>query len=269
MKALVGLALAWACVTVLGAREAGGSYRDVLVQRRAAAVEVRLPLTDVTGKVRVKAQVDGEPGRPVAPAREALGPGHYLEWQIGYDSPTPDVPARAEGISFLRRGQRKYGTELSRLLQEAVAAGVLTREDLRRWRAELPDLAARSLEATGRVRLETDTAADIGGFAGGRLIAPILRRERPGGWVTLELKPRQRGTGQQAMLYVCLPYTAWRGTDGQARPSGPAQRREIVRVHFDASNQELLGDIVRGFGLCSRQHAEDLGHILDALLAPP
>ena len=55
-------------------------YKLVLVFTTTNAVRVRLPLTDVTGKVRVKEKFSAGFGLPVAPSKTVLGNKHYLEW---------------------------------------------------------------------------------------------------------------------------------------------------------------------------------------------
>lgn len=59
------------------------SYKSVLVIPTNNVILVRLPLTDVTGKVRVKEKTADGFGMAVAPSKTALGRKHYLEWQIG------------------------------------------------------------------------------------------------------------------------------------------------------------------------------------------
>ena len=72
--AIVGLVLRALC--------AEADYRQVLIFTNGDSVRVRLPLTDVTGKVRVKERVPGGFGVPVAPRKTALNGEDYLEWQI-------------------------------------------------------------------------------------------------------------------------------------------------------------------------------------------
>ena len=79
------LMTAWSFATPANAADA--EYKLVLILPTNDAVLVRLPLTDVTGKVRVKEKTPDGFGIPIAPSKTALGKKHYLEWQIGYDSP--------------------------------------------------------------------------------------------------------------------------------------------------------------------------------------
>src|ERR1039458_3857433 len=95
---------------------ADADYKQVLVFTNGGSVRVRLPLTDVTGKVRVKEQTLDGFGLPVAPSRTSLGEKHYLEWQIGYDIPNTNSPSVVPELKFQRNGETKYGHELSRII---------------------------------------------------------------------------------------------------------------------------------------------------------
>ena len=86
-------------------------------------MRVRLPLTDVTGKVRVKEKTADGFGLPVAPSKTVLGEKHYLEWQIGYDTPNANSPSVVPQIKFSRKGETKYGHELSKIIFESVRLG--------------------------------------------------------------------------------------------------------------------------------------------------
>lgn len=269
-RRLVGALLGFTLLGAIEGAEPRGSYKHVLVERRGNAVEVRLPLTDIGGKVRVKARVEGKPGEAVAPSRTELGTAHYLEWQIGYDTPEPDKPAMADGVKFLRKGKWKYGAELSKIVQEALRAGLIQSAELKAMREELPKLAARSIDETESILIQSAPALANGagqaGFQRSLVSVPLLRLETPQGWVEIELKPKQRAVGLQPMLYVCLPFRTWRTESGQPRPAGPTEPRETVRFIFDRDSLPLLLGTIRGFGSASKQHAEDLGNILDAIL---
>ena len=71
---------------------ANADYKLVLVETNGDAVRVRLPLTDVTGKVRVKEKSSDGFGLPVAPMKTLLDGKFYLEWQIGYDLASTNSP---------------------------------------------------------------------------------------------------------------------------------------------------------------------------------
>src|SRR5438045_9275463 len=106
------------------------AYKVVLTSRTTNSVGGRLPLTDVTGKVRVKEKSSDSFGIPIAPSKVLLGEKDYLEWQIGYDIPDTNSPTVVPEIKFQRNGVTKYGHELSKIIFEALRLGIISSNDL-------------------------------------------------------------------------------------------------------------------------------------------
>ena len=246
-------------------------YKAIRIETTKTSVRVRLPLTDVTGKVRPKAKTaDGE-GEAIAPTKTPLGERHYLEWQIGYDTRDTDAPNVVKEVRFERRGETKYGTELTKILVESLRLGLLTPADLQRELDRLAKLADTTLEEHESITVEKSPAKPDGGLLPDGFLrwtqkVPRFVRETETGFVQIQLKPRQRGVGNQAMIYVCLPMPALRTADGSPRPAGPARTKETAWYHFDKTNIAFLLDIVRAFGMASRQHNEDLTKILGKII---
>ena len=109
---------------------AGAEYKQVLITTGTNFIRVRLPLTDVTGKVRVKEKSADGFGIPIAPSKISLGKKHYLEWQIGYDTPNVNNPTVVPEIKFIRNRETKYGHELSKIIFESVRIGLLTTNEI-------------------------------------------------------------------------------------------------------------------------------------------
>lgn len=263
-----------ACVAVAGlthAFAADTEYRLVRIEPAGQSVRVRLPLTDVTGKVRPKERTPDGYGEPLAPTKTALGPKHYLEWQIGYDTREADAPNVVKEIQFIRRGETKFGAELSKILVEALRLGVVSTNDLLRERDRLAKLAEATLEeregiTTEKMPLESKGGALPDGFTRWTQKVPQFLRETEHGWIQIQLKPRQRAVGNQAMVYVCLPMGQVLTADGKPRASGPAKTKETVFYEFSRANAGFLLDIVRAFAIASKQHNEDIGQILGRIL---
>ena len=76
MRPLILILLGLLGVTFRAAGD-GADYKQVLVEAHGDAVRVRLPLTDVTGKVRVKEKSPGGFGLPVAPMKMSLGKKYF------------------------------------------------------------------------------------------------------------------------------------------------------------------------------------------------
>jgi hypothetical protein len=245
---------------------ADADYKLVLVSTTTNAVRVRLPLTDVTGKVRVKEKSSDGFGLPIAPSQVALGKKHYLEWQIGYDIPNTNSPSLVPEIKFIRNGEMKYGHELSRIVFEAVRIGLLSTNDLVREIEALKKIPASEFEEGQVVQVEIATNTAANGFQSAIQRLPQFTKTTPHGWVQIQLKQKQRAVGYQAMVYVCLPMNEVMTMDGSPRKAGPAKSKETVCYDFNRENAAFLLDILHAFGIASAQHNEDIRKILGKIL---
>ena len=245
---------------------ADAGYKQVVIATNSEAVRVRLPLTDVTGKVRVKEKSSDGFGLPVAPSKTPLGKKHYLEWQIGYDSPNTNSPSVVPEIRFTRNGETKYGHELSKIIFAAVRLGILSTNDLRREIEALKRIQPAEFEENQTVQVEVSTNAAADGFQSAVQRLPQFTKTTPHGWVQIQLKQKQRAVGYQAMVYVCLPMNEVLAMDGTPRQAGPAKSKETVYYDFTRVNAAFLLDILYAFGLASQQHNEDIRKILGKIL---
>jgi hypothetical protein len=244
---------------------ANADYKLVRIETTTNAVRVRLPLTDVTGKVRVKEKTADGFGIPVAPSQTVLGEKHYLEWQIGYDTPDAGDPTVVPQIKFTRKGETKYGHELSKIIFESVRLGLLSTNDLNRELNSLKKIPASEFEESRAVQIEISTnVAD--GFQSAVQRLPQFTKTTPHGWVQIQLKQKQRAVGYQAMIYVCLPMSEVLTPDGSPRKTGNARSKETVFYDFNRANAAFLVDIVHAFGIASQQHNEDIQKILGKIL---
>jgi hypothetical protein len=247
-------------------------YKQILVTARAGQVEVRLPLTDVSGAARVKQRADDGFGVPIAPTRTNLDGSCYLEWQISYDTMAADHPSIVPEVTFQRGNRTKHGCELTKILVGALEQGVVTRDELKSLRGELDQLKPIDLESAEKVALqpEPQVARDAvlpAGFERFVQRVPQFVRSTPQGSVEIQFKPKQRAVGYQPMVYVCLPSVLWRQENGELRGPGHAKSKETVIYRFGAAERDFLLSIVRAFGAASHEHNEDLSKILDAILA--
>jgi len=241
-------------------------YKLVRIETLTNAVRVRLPLTDITGKVRVKEKSSDGFGRPVAPSKTILGAQHYLEWQIGYDLPGTNSPTVVPEIKFTRNGETKYGHELAKIIFESVRLGIVSTNDLIHEIDSLKKIQPNEFEENQAVQVEVLTNATAAGFQSAVQRLPQFTKTTPHGGVQIQLKQKQRAVGYQAMVYVCLPMNEVLAADGSPRPAGKAHSKEIVFYDFNRANIGLLLDIIHAFGLASAQHNEDIQKILGKIL---
>ena len=245
---------------------ADADYKQILVEAQTNSIRVRLPLTDVTGKVRVKEKSSDGFGLPVAPIKTVLGEKHYLEWQIGYDIPNTNSPNVVPEIKFQRNGETKYGHELSKIIFEAVRIGILSTNDLIHEIDALKKISPSEFEESQAVQVEVSTNAVADGFQSAVQRLPQFTKSTAHGWVQIQLKQKQRAVGYQAMVYVCLPMAEVRAMDGSPRQPGSARSKETVYYDFTRANSDLLLAIIHAFGIASQQHNEDIRQILGKIL---
>ncbi len=241
----------------------------VLIQPVRDAVEIRLPLTAVTSKVRMRQRNEDGYGEVVAPKQTVLDKSCYLEWQIGYDTPDKTAPTVAEGVVFQRKGETKYGYELAEILQEALTLKLITPDTIRELRKSIAAQRNSTLEGKKGSAIQRAHALDVPLPAGFEKLVeetPMYRQDTPHGSIELQIKQRQRAVGTQVMIYVCIPMDKVLRPNGTPRPPGKAKTRETVLYRFDAERITFLTDIVRAFGIASRQHNDDVTRILGLLI---
>lgn len=253
------------CLT-LPALAADADYKQVLITTGTNFIRVRLPLTDVTGKVRVKEKTADGFGVPIAPMKTALGKKHYLEWQIGYDTPNANSPTVVPKIKFTRKGETKYGHELSKIVFESVRLGLLSTNELQRELAALKKISTNDFEESRAVEVEISTNATADGFQSAVQKLPQFTKTTPHGSVQIQLKQKQRAVGYQAMIYVCLPLNEVLAMDGSPRKAGAAKSKETVYYDFNHANAAFLLDVIHAFGMASQQHNDDISKILGKIV---
>jgi len=265
MRTIAVILLSFVCLTLRGFC-ADADYKQVVISTNGEAVRVRLPLTDVTGKVRAKEKSSDGFGLPVAPSKVSLGEKHYLEWQVGYDTPDMKDITVVPEIKFTRKGETKYGHELSKILFESVRLGLISTNELVRELELLKKNSTGTFEESRAVEVEISTNTTADGFQSAVQKLPQFTKSTPHGWVQIQLKQKQRAVGYQAMIYVCLPMDEVLTPDGSPRKAGPAKSRETVFYDFNRENAAFLMDIVHAFGIASQQHNEDIRNILGKIL---
>ena len=266
MKRIFAVILIVFVFFALQASCADTDYKQVLVFTNGDSVRVQLPLTDVTGKVRVKEKSSDGFGLPVAPSKTLLNTNYYLEWQIGYDNPNTNSPSVVPQIKFIRNDETKYGHELSKIIFEAVRIGILSTNDLIHEIDSLKKIPPTEFEESHAVQVEVLTNAAADGFQSAVQRLPQFTKSTPHGWVQIQLKQKQRAVGYQAMVYVCLPMSEVLAMDGSPRAPGSAKSKETVYYDFTRANSDLLLAIIHAFGIASQQHNEDIRQILGKIL---
>jgi hypothetical protein len=227
---------------------------------------IKLPLTTPTGKVRVKHRNrDTGYGSSKATRKEEFEKDDYVEWQISYATENPPEDSKVEGITI---NDNQIGFELTKLLDEGLRIGILTKEDineLKSFIAEIKD--TDTLEKNEKIFRE-DTSQEIkGGFKKYIEKVPIFikENEEEGYFIEIILRHKQRATGVQAMVYLCIYIEKLKDINGRTLIDRIAKERELAQLEITSKNKTIILDTVRAFAIASPQHKNDILNILEEI----
>jgi hypothetical protein len=234
-------------------------------------IEIRLPITTPTGKVRVKRPHAERVSNPVACRSRPMAASDYLEWQISYDTDDLDDPSIVPEAVLKKPSGVRYGCELVRLMVEARKLGLLTGKV---WSDLRSVLTARQAAGVGieereqiAVTRATQDAAFETEFGFQRFIhhTPDYLKRGNGYAVEIKIAPKQRAVGTQAMIYLHLPVAACNPTASGALVGRMADKGEKALFRITKDNVALITDTTLAFVLASKNHARDIDFIFDAL----
>lgn len=198
----------------------------------ASHVVCKLPLTQPTGRVRIKRM-----GKPISVRREPISAEDVLEWQIAY------------------RDDEGNPVELGVVLQLAKKHTLLTSKDL----AQLLTLVEAQSEFCDEKFAVTDepTLEEFAGFRVWWRKHPVLRYEiGDEATIEIEVRHRQKAVGFQAMVFLLIPIKRCKPSNLIGRT---AKRNELVQW---SPSTEVLKGLVRAFAIASRRHRDDIAELL-------
>lgn len=239
-------------------------------------LKVVLPLTQPTGKIRIKERsFFSDYGTPVAARQTRLGLSHYAEWQIGYDLEDTETnrahTTLTENTFVNYKGVRKLAYELSEVLLYSAKKNLVTIESIRETYdliKQLSDLNTfEELESMSICRTNP-TPVVVNGMDFYKMTVkyPMLvhRFGQYDIYAEVVVKEKQRAVGTQAMLYVCLPITALRfKVNAIGRVLDAKETADWVIGREEAA---LSLELFRIFGMLSPKHRHDVLAILEMLL---
>ncbi len=223
---------------------------------------IELPLTTPTGKVRVKNRK--RYGSSKATKKEKFEEDDYIEWQISYATENPPEDSKVEDITI---NDNQIG-ELTKLLYEGLRIGILTKDDiseLKSFIAEIED--TDTLEKNEKIFRE-DTSQEIkGGFKKYIEKVPIFikENEEEGYFIEIILRHKQRATGVQAMVYLCIYIEKLKNINGEGLIGKTATKKELAQLEITSKNKTIILDTVRAFAIASPQHKNDILNILEKI----
>lgn len=233
-----------------------------------SGLKVVLPMTQPTGKVRIKERsFFGDYGNPIAARQVALGLNNYVEWQIGYDLEAKTENLSKTSLKNLRfknyKGVEKYAYELSEMLFWSYRHGLVTGEEIKAAYDKIQSVQeANTFEEMEEMSIcrtnPVEATINEMGFYKMTVKYPMLVHKfgQYDIYAEVVIKEKQRAVGTQAMLYVCLPITSLR-----------FKRNALGRV-LDAkeTGDWLIGreegllslELFRVFGMLSPKHRFDV-----------
>ncbi|EJB57036.1 restriction endonuclease R.HpyAXII [Helicobacter pylori Hp H-29] len=147
-------------------------------------IEVSIPLTSISGKVRVKIRhAFSDYGISTATRKIPFSLKHYVEWQIGYDVPIKDkekfelTTLKDEKYHFLgANNQVKTLYELSEMIDYAKRLGLISLENLENTLKYLEKQKKQFIEDNFMITRERFRSHQFGGmdFELSRISYPLL-----------------------------------------------------------------------------------------------
>ena len=247
------------------------------LDKNSKKISYQIPLTTTSGKVRVKERsMINEYGIPVATRQNKFSHKHYIEWQIGYDVATSEIGASKitalqELIFVGANGKTKSLYELSEIAYYLVKWGIVSREKLQEiygfikstndellidvnpdFSIKPTNLVPKQLFGINFQKAEVSYPLLIHKFGQFEVITEII------------IKEKQRAIGVQPMLYLCFPISELQTKIPLLGRT--ANQKEFANFVFDATNADIILEMLKIFGILSKNHKHDILQIIDLII---
>lgn len=227
---------------------------------------IELPLTNPTGKIRVKRRRrDSNYGLPIATRAERFTEDDYVEWQISYATQNPPIESKVEGIII---NDNQIGFELTKLLYEGIKLGIFSKKDIDELEEFINGVEpTETLEENEKIFRENNFQEIKGGFKRFIEKVPIFikKNEKLGYFVEIILRHKQRAVGLQAMVYLCIYVKKLKDKNGNPLIGRIADPKEFGQIEITAENKAIITDVVKAFAIASWQHKNDILNILNQI----
>ncbi len=250
----------------------------ILIKKQEHKIQIPILLTAVSGKIRVKNRsILNEYGTPVAVKRDGFALSNYVEWQIGYDVVKKETEKLAESslpeTEFIGANKKvKALYELSEYIWYFYKWGVIPKNELENVVAYLNSIQDHEL-IDKNTELQIDRshpiAKNINGFdfEYTQVKYPLLIYKFNGYEIVTEIKitEKQYAVGTQPMLYLCFPITELKCEVNLVGRT--AKTKEIVNFEITEKNIKVFVEMLKMFGILSKNHKHDILQIINAILA--
>lgn len=237
---------------------------------------ISVPLTGATGKIRIKQRsFFNEYGIPIATKQHQFTQNCYVEWQIGYDAVTTEAKKLKETSlqdkTFIgANGKEKALYELSEYIYYFFKWGVITLEQLNETETFLENLREKDFVDNPQnfaiQRTQPVEKKFLGiDFCYTEVRYPLLIHKFGKYEILTEIKvtEKQYAIGVQPMLYLCYPITElWTELPLLGRT---AKTKECGDFLVDTSNINIFLELLKIFGILSKNHNKDVRHIIKTI----
>lgn len=227
---------------------------------------IELPLTNPTGKIRVKRKsAVSNYGLPIATRTEIFTENDYVEWQISYAIQNPPEESRVDDIII---NNSQIGFELTKLLDEGVKLEIFSNNDVCEVEEFINNVQpTETLEENEKIFRENTLQEIKGGFKKFVEKVPVFikKNEKIGYFVEIILRHKQRAVGLQAMVYLCIYIGILKDKNGNSLIGRAAKSKEFGQLEITSENKTIVTDVVKAFAIASWQHKNDISNILEQI----
>ncbi|MCK0504100.1 R.Pab1 family restriction endonuclease [Helicobacter pylori] len=238
------------------------------------AIEVSIPLTSISGKVRVKIRhAFSDYGISTATRKIPFSLKHYIEWQIGYDVPIKDkekfelTTLKDEKYHFLGANNKvKTLYELSEMIYYAKQLNLISLENLENTLKYL-EKQKQFIEDNFMITRERFRSHQFGDmdFELSRISYPLLIHSFNDNQLSeIVIREQQYGSKTQAMLYFCFSILELKTATPLLNRTAALKEQALLTIN--KTNALMFLEMLKIFGLLSQAHHNDVLKILEKIL---
>ncbi|GAA9710644.1 R.Pab1 family restriction endonuclease [Helicobacter pylori] len=225
-------------------------------------IEVSIPLTSISGKVRVKIRhAFSDYGISTATRKIPFSLKHYVEWQIGYDVPIKYkeklelTTPKDEKYHFLGANNKvKTLYELSEMIDYAKQLGLIGLENLENTLKYL-EKQKQFIEDNFTITRERFRSHQFGGmdFELSRISCPLLIHSFNDNQLSeIVIREQQYDSKTQAMLYFCFSILELKTATPLLNRTAALKEHALLTIH--KTNALMFLEMLKIFGLLSQVH---------------
>ncbi len=241
-------------------------------------ISVSIPLTKGTHKTRIKKRsIFNEYGFPVATKQEPFNLNCYVEWQIGYDIITNDTEklqlTTLQTLRFIGSNTKEKALyELSEYIYYFYKWGCINYQTLYNIKTFLLSIKEHEfIDVNKDLSIHRTHPIEKNilniNFISSQVVYPILVYKFGNYDIITEIiiKEKQYAIGVQPMLYFCFPITELQSNIPLINRT--AQTKEFANFIINENNITIFIEMLKIFGILSKNHNEDIIKILDLILS--